>query len=241
MSASHYPHPIFAKEGWVFIGIAVFLALFIHFLGGLGWAWPFYIIAAFVIQFFRDPARDIPSVPNAVLSPADGRVIVVDKVYDVYAEREALKISVFMNVFNVHSNRMPVDGAVVKAQYFPGKFFNADLSKASEQNERNALVLHTPDGQTVTSVQVAGLIARRILCYVGVGHQAKRGERYGFIRFGSRVDVYLPLDAIPRVSIGDKVSATTTILATLADQTTVTASAPVEEQAQVVFNEEHND
>ncbi|MCE1160113.1 MAG: phosphatidylserine decarboxylase [Burkholderiales bacterium] len=214
---SNYPHPILAKEGWPFIGIAVFLALFIHFLGGFGWALPFYIIAIFVVQFFRDPARDIPSTPNAVLSPADGRVIVVAKVYDDYAEREALKISVFMNVFNVHSNRLPVDGTVVKAQYFPGKFFNADLSKASEQNERNALVLTTPDGQTVTSVQVAGLIARRILCYVGVGHVGKRSERYGFIRFGSRVDVYLPLDATPKVAIGDKVSASSTILAVLAN------------------------
>ena len=214
---SNYPHPILAKEGWPFIGIAVFLALFIHFLGGFGWALPFYIIAIFVVQFFRDPARDIPSTPNAVLSPADGRVIVVAQVYDDYAEREALKISVFMNVFNVHSNRLPVDGTVVKAQYFPGKFFNADLSKASEQNERNALVLTTPDGQTVTSVQVAGLIARRILCYVGVGHVGKRGERYGFIRFGSRVDVYLPLDATPKVAIGDKVSASSTILAVLAN------------------------
>ena len=231
MSASNYPHPIFAKEGWVFMGIAVFLALFIHFLGGFGWAWPFYIIAAFVIQFFRDPARDIPSTPNAVLSPADGRVIVVDKVYDVYGEREALKISVFMNVFNVHSNRMPVDGTVVKAQYFPGKFFNADLAKASEQNERNALVLHTADGQMVTAVQVAGLIARRILCYVGVGHQAKRGERYGFIRFGSRVDVYLPVDAMPRVAIGDKVSATTTILATLADHSAQTTESTTSAEA----------
>ena len=214
--SSNYPHPILAKEGWPFIGIAVFLALLIHFLGGFGWALPFYIIAIFVVQFFRDPARDIPSAPNAVLSPADGRVIVVAKVYDDYAEREALKISVFMNVFNVHSNRLPVDGTVVKAQYFPGKFFNADLAKASEQNERNALVLTTPDGQTVTSVQVAGLIARRILCYVGVGHAGKRGERYGFIRFGSRVDVYLPLDAMPKVAIGDKVSASSTILAVLA-------------------------
>ena len=213
---SNYPHPILAKEGWPFIGIAVFLALFIHFLGGFGWALPFYIIAIFVVQFFRDPARDIPSAPNAVLSPADGRVIVVAKVYDDYAEREALKISVFMNVFNVHSNRLPVDGTAVKAQYFPGKFFNADLAKASEQNERNALVLTTPDGQTVTSVQVAGLIARRILCYVGVGHVGKRGERYGFIRFGSRVDVYLPLYAMPKVAIGDKVSASSTILAILA-------------------------
>ena len=213
---SNYPHPLLACEGWPFIGIAVFLAVLIHFLGGFGWALPFYIIAVFVVQFFRDPARDIPQQAGAVLSPADGRVIVVEKTRDIYADRDALKISVFMNVFNVHSNRMPVDGEVVKAHYFPGQFFNADLAKASEQNERNALVIKTKDSQTVTSVQVAGLIARRILCYVGVGHQAKRGERYGFIRFGSRVDVYLPLDAIPRVSIGDTVSASSTILAQLA-------------------------
>ena len=215
-SNSNYPHPLIAREGWPFIGIAVFLAVLIHYLGGFAWALPFYIIAVFVLQFFRDPARDIPQQAGAVLSPADGRIIVVEKTRDIYADRDALKISVFMNVFNVHSNRLPVDGTVVKAQYFPGKFFNADLAKASEQNERNALVLTTPDGQTVTSVQVAGLIARRILCYVGVGHAGKRGERYGFIRFGSRVDVYLPLDAMPKVAIGDKVSASSTILAILA-------------------------
>ena len=218
---ANYPHPILAKEGWPFIGIVVFLAILIHCLGSFGWALPFYIIAIFIIQFFRDPARDIPNQAGAVLSPADGRVIVVEKTRDIYADREALKISVFMNVFNVHSNRMPVDGEVIKANYFPGQFFNADLAKASEQNERNALVIRTPDNQIVTSVQVAGLIARRILCYVGVGHAAKRGERYGFIRFGSRVDVYLPVDAMPRVTIGDTVSASSTILATLAQ------SAPV--------------
>lgn len=218
---ANYPHPIIAKEGWPFIGIAVFLAILIHCLGGFGWALPFYIIAVFIIQFFRDPARDIPNQAGAVLSPADGRVIVVEKTRDIYADREALKISVFMNVFNVHSNRIPVDGDVIKANYFPGQFFNADLAKASEQNERNALVIRTADNQIVTSVQVAGLIARRILCYVGVGHVAKRGERYGFIRFGSRVDVYLPVDAMPRVTIGDMVSASSTILATLAQ------SAPV--------------
>lgn len=212
---SNYPHPILAKEGWPFIGIIVFLAVLIHYLGGFGWALPFYIIAVFVVQFFRDPARDIPLTPNAVLSPADGRIIVVDKVYDEYGQREALKISVFMNVFNVHSNRLPVDGTVLKAEYFAGKFLNADLAKASEQNERNALVMQTADGQVVTAVQVAGLIARRILCYVSAGHVGKRGERYGLIRFGSRVDVYLPLDATPHVSIGDKVSASSTILASL--------------------------
>ena len=120
-----------------------------------------------------------------------------------------------MNVFNVHSNRAPVDGTVQKVQYFPGKFVNADLDKASLENERNAIVLRRADGQLVTSVQVTGLIARRIHCYTSAGEALTRGQRYGFIRFGSRVDVYLPLTARPRVTIGEKVSATLTVLAEL--------------------------
>ena len=143
------------------------------------------------------------------------RIVAVEQVRDPHADRDALKISVFMNVFNVHSNRAPVDGTVQKVQYFPGKFVNADLDKASLENERNAVVLRRPDGQLVTSVQVAGLIARRILCYTKAGETLARGQRYGFIRFGSRVDVYLPLTARPRVTIGEKVSATLTVLAEL--------------------------
>jgi phosphatidylserine decarboxylase len=166
-----------------------------------------------VLQFFRDPARFIPSDPNAVLSPADGRIVVVEKTRDLYANRDALKISVFMNVFNVHSNRSPVDGKIQSVTYFPGKFLNADLDKASMENERNAVVIQAANGATVTAVQVAGLIARRILCYVGQGESLSRGQRYGFIRFGSRVDVYLPVDAVPKVTIGDKVSASSTVLA----------------------------
>ncbi len=211
-------HPLIAKEGWPFIGLAFVVALAVSLLHTSLWITiPLWIIFAFVLQFFRDPIRIPVAEALDIVSPADGKVIIVEeKAHDPYLNREATRISVFMNVFNVHSNRLPVDGTVVKARYFPGKFFNADLSKASEQDERNALVLTTPDGQTVTSVQVAGLIARRILCYVGVGHVGKRGERYGFIRFGSRVDVYLPLDAMPKVAIGDKVSASSTILAILA-------------------------
>ena len=123
----------------------------------------------------------------------------VERTQDPYAQREAIKISVFMNVFNVHSNRIPVDGTVQSIQYFAGSFVNADLSKASLENERNALLIKTADGQAVTCVQVAGLIARRILCYVNAGEAVMRGQRYGFIRFGSRVDVYLPLAASVKV------------------------------------------
>ena len=209
---NHYPHPVIAREGWPFLGIAVVAALIAtHFLGG--WSWPFWVIAIFVLQFFRDPPRTIPQDANAVLSPADGRIVVVEKAHDPYANREALKISVFMNVFNVHSNRSPVDGRIDKVEYFPGKFVNADLDKASTENERNAVVMTAVNGQTITFVQVAGLIARRILCYVNAGDSLARGQRYGFIRFGSRVDVYLPLTARPRVTVGEKVSATETILA----------------------------
>ena len=176
------------------------------------------MLCVFVIQFFRDPPREIPTEEDAVLSPADGRVIKVERAFDPYANREALLISVFMNVFNVHSNRVSVNGVVKNIEYFPGRFFNADLDKASTENERNAMVLEANFAgvsKTITLVQVAGLIARRILCYVQVGDQLQKGQRYGFIRFGSRVDVYLPIDAIVKVSPGDKVSATMTILAKL--------------------------
>ena len=209
-----YPHPIIAKEGWPYLALVGFIALLVQYLGGSAWSWPLWIIFIFVLQFFRDPQR-IPAMGrDLVLSPADGRIVVVAKANDPYAGREALKISVFMNVFNVHSNRSSVNGLVKEIQYFPGKFVNADLDKASTENERNAVVIDA-NGQIVTLVQVAGLIARRILCYIHVGDRLKAGERYGFIRFGSRVDVYLPLTAEPLVSVGDKVFATNTALARL--------------------------
>jgi phosphatidylserine decarboxylase len=207
-----YPHPIIAKEGWPYLALVGVVTLIVHHLVGIAWSWPLWIIFVFVLQFFRDPQR-IPALGrDLVLSPADGRIVVVETANDPYAGREALKISVFMNVFNVHSNRSSVNGLVKEIQYFPGKFVNADLDKASTENERNAVVIDA-NGQTITLVQVAGLIARRILCYIHVGDRLKAGERYGFIRFGSRVDVYLPLTAEPLVAVGDKVFATNTALA----------------------------
>jgi phosphatidylserine decarboxylase len=214
MNTPHYPHPIIAREGWPFLAGSILIALLVT-LWSPAWSVLFWIIAIFVLQFFRDPARSGSTEPRAVLSPADGRIVVVEETQDPYADRKALKISVFMNVFNVHSNRSPVDGEVVMTQYFPGKFFNAALDKASLENERNAMVLRMPDGHIVTAVQVAGLVAKRILYYTKQGDTLYRGQRYGFIRFGSRVDVYLPLGSRPRVAIGDKVSATTTVLADL--------------------------
>ena len=214
---NNYPHPIIAREGWPFLAVAVIVAITAT-LWCAAWSIPLWIIAVFILQFFRDPPREIPQNPDAILSPADGRIVAVERAQDPYAQREAIKISVFMNVFNVHSNRIPVDGTVHSIQYFAGSFVNADLSKASLENERNALLIKTENGQQVTCVQVAGLIARRILCYVNAGEAVLRGQRYGFIRFGSRVDVYLPLTASVKVAIGDKVSATSTILAIVPKQ-----------------------
>jgi phosphatidylserine decarboxylase len=209
------PHPIIAREGWPLLGGALALAGALTALAGWGWAAPFWLAAAFVLQFFRDPARTAPQDPHAVLSPADGRIVAVERAHDPWLARRALKISVFMNVFNVHSNRSPVDGTVRARWYHPGSFFNAALDKASSANERNALWLRTPEGADVTCVQIAGLLARRILCYADAGAVLARGERYGFIRFGSRVDVYLPEGAEPVVALGDKVRASESILARL--------------------------
>jgi phosphatidylserine decarboxylase len=211
----NYPHPIIAREGWPFVAGALVLAIGVTLVAGWLWAFIFWLLTLFVLQFFRDPARPIPAAPRAVLAPADGRIVVVERAQDPYLKREAIKISVFMNVFNVHSNRSPVDGDVREAWYHAGRFFNAALPKASLENERNALWIKTADGTDVTCVQVAGLVARRILCYVKAGDKLARGQRYGFIRFGSRVDIYLPPTAVAKVAVGDKVSATATVIAEL--------------------------
>ncbi len=212
---SSYPHPIIAREGWPFIAAAVIVTLSVHAFAGWLWALPLWLITFFILQFFRDPPRDVPMTRNAVLSPADGRIVAVEKIRDPYLNRDAIKVSVFMNVFNVHSNRSPVDGKIQDKWYFPGKFINADLPKASLENERNALWIKADSGADVTCVQIAGLIAKRIVCHANPGEHLARGQRFGFIRFGSRVDVYLPLETKINVNIGDKVHATSTILAEL--------------------------
>jgi phosphatidylserine decarboxylase len=212
----NYPHPFFAREGWPFIAGAVAIAILVSMFAGWIWSIPFWIIALFVLQFFRDPPRIVPQKANAVLSPADGRIVAVENTQDPYLKRDAIKVSVFMNVFNVHSNRSPVDGRVYDEWYFPGKFINASLPKASLENERNALWIKTDNDLDITCVQIAGLIAKRIVCHTKIGEHLVRGQRFGFIRFGSRVDVYLPLNTEVKVNIGDKVYATLTILAELA-------------------------
>ena len=207
-------HPIIAREGWPFIVLAAILAglssVYCVYL-----AIPMWIIFLFILQFFRDPPRVTTGGDSAVSAPADGRVIVIDEAHDPYTNQTSLKISIFMNVFNVHSNRIPVSGTVDAKQYYPGRFFNAALDKASDNNERNALLLTSKEGHRVTCVQIAGLIARRILCYVDEGSNVIKGERFGFIRFGSRVDLYLPKTTKALVSLGDKVVGGETLVAEL--------------------------
>jgi phosphatidylserine decarboxylase len=207
----HYPHPILAKEGWNYIIISCLVALLV-LLYNFYVAIPFIIIALFILQFFRDPVRVIPNDSNIILSPADGRVIAIAKDIDPYQNVQAIKISIFMNVFNVHSNRSPVDGNILNIIYNKGKFINADFDKASTENERNAMIIELNNKDKITVVQVAGLIARRILCYSKIGQHLKRGQRYGFIRFGSRVDLYLPLNYKPCITIGQKVKASSDII-----------------------------
>ena len=209
----NYPHPFLAREGWPFIALSLALALLASSAGV--WSLPFWLIFVFCLQFFRDPARVIAGGAKSIVAPADGRIVVVEETDDPYLKRRALKVSVFMNVFNVHSNRAPIASRVEQKWYNPGRFLNAALDKASVENERCALHLKTADGRDVTCVQIAGLVARRILNYVEPGTALSAGQRYGFIRFGSRVDVYLPVGTRPRVALGDKVKATRTVLAEL--------------------------
>ncbi|HFC8824656.1 TPA: phosphatidylserine decarboxylase [Neisseria subflava] len=220
-----YPHPIIAREGWPIIGGGLALSLLVSMCCGW-WSLPFWVFTVFALQFFRDPAREIPLNPEAVLSPVDGRIVVVERARDPYRDVDALKISIFMNVFNVHSQKSPADCTVTKVVYNKGKFVNADLDKASTENERNAVLATTASGREITFVQVAGLVARRILCYTQAGAKLSRGERYGFIRFGSRVDMYLPVDAQAQVAIGDKVTGVSTVLARLPLTAPQTESEP---------------
>ena len=205
--------PILAREGWPFIGLTLSsLILSILFCPTLV-VILFLIITIFVVQFFRDPTRSANTNPNEVTSAADGRVIAIEKTRDPFNNRDSLKISVFMNVFNVHSNKAPISGKVTQKIYKPGSFFNAALEKASSENELCAITIKTHDKKIITSVQIAGLIARRILCYVSEGETLTKGQRYGFIRFGSRVDHYLPANSKVKVKLGQKVKNTVTTLA----------------------------
>lgn len=204
------------REGYPFIAIGVVVMLLsFHWLGSLP-GWVLLILTGWIVLFFRDPKRVTPLREGLVVSPADGTVSAVGPAVPPpelgFGTSACPRISIFMSVFNCHVNRAPVGGKIITIAYKPGIFLNADLDKASEDNERNGIVIESPAGR-FAMVQIAGLIARRIVCFRRVGDQIAPGERVGLIRFGSRVDVYLPAGGVPLVAIGQTMVAGETILA----------------------------
>ena len=209
---------IIHREGWKFSAISLFVSLILLVI------WPLlsfvsFLTTFFILWFFRDPERNTPITEGKIISPADGKVCLIDLSVPPkelqYGTGEMQRVCIFMNVFNVHINRVPVKGEIKKIIYKEGSFFNASLDKASEKNERNSIIIKTENGIEIVVVQIAGLIARRILSFVSNGDKLNSGERFGLIRFGSRVDVYLPKTFKPEVNIGDKTIAGETIIGSL--------------------------
>ncbi len=210
-----YPHPPIAREGWPYVAAVFALALATTLLWSLAAGLVFWLLGVVVLLCLRDPARLAPDSTQAVLSPADGRVVAVETVRDEHVGREALRISVFVGLFASPACRAPVSGTVQSAEPLPGAFVNARQSHASSDNSRHVLQIDTAQGQRVTCVLVAGALARNVQCYARAGEPLARGQRCGFTPLGSRVDLYLPVTARPRVALGDRVSATSTVLADL--------------------------
>ncbi len=204
-----------AREGYPFVAGSIVAALAISLLAGLIWSLPVWLIVVFVLQFFREPHRIIPTDSHVIVSPADGKVVAVAEAENPINGKRETRIAIFLNVFSVHSNRIPIAGTIVKQEYRAGKFLNAAIDKSAEENERNAIVIRTADANEVTCIQIAGLIARRILCYVGNDDQVEMGQKYGFIRFGSRVELFLPLEYQVDVNIGDSVKGGCDVIGTI--------------------------
>lgn len=206
----------FAKEGFPFIGAAAGGTLL---AGSLGWtvaAAGAGLLTLFFAWFFRNPFRTVPQGVNLVVAPGDGKVIAIEEEYEPrFLKDRSIRLTIFLNVFDVHINRMPCEGVVQDVQYQPGLFLVASKPEATIKNEQNALLLRTPGGVKIVCVQVAGLIARRIVCWVAPGDRVQRGERFGLIRFGSRMDTFLPLGTAVKVSVGDRVKGGETILGEL--------------------------
>jgi phosphatidylserine decarboxylase len=203
-----------AKAGYPFIFASAFATAVFALLGVVSLSVLGLLVTGFICFFFRDPDRLVPTGEGLIVSPADGKVIKVEPVQQTaYFEGACKRVSVFMSVFNVHVNRAPHEGTIRQVDYYPGKFFSANLDKASKENEHNALLLESPAGKPVAFVQIAGLVARRIICAVQPGDAIKRGQRFGMICFGSRLDIYLPPDTEIRVTVGDKVQAGSSIIA----------------------------
>jgi len=203
-------------EGFIFILPLLVLTVIFISVGIKSLAVLFLVLTLFVTNFFRNPERTIPTDTNAVVSPADGRVLKIEDVEgNGLITGKCKKVSIFMNVFNVHVNRTPYTGTVKTIRYEEGKFFNASLDKASSLNEQNSVLVQTSDGREILTVQIAGLVARRIVCWVKEGMNIERGERFGLIRFGSRLEVFMPVDTEILVSVGDKVRAGETKIGSL--------------------------
>ncbi|MBI3804289.1 MAG: phosphatidylserine decarboxylase family protein [Nitrospirae bacterium] len=207
---------IIVKEGFIFILIGAALtllgALFLGTAGGV----LFGAVTLFCIWFFRDPHRDIPQDEGLLVSPADGEIVDISKTDEGrFLQKPAIKISIFLNIFNVHVNRAPIAGKVIGVFYNAGRFFAANAPKASLENEQNAVVLETASGKRIVCIQIAGLIARRIVCWIKEGSALNRGERFGLIRFGSRVDLFLPIETEVQVSLGQQVRGGETIIGVL--------------------------
>jgi len=207
------------REGWPFIALfAVAAALLGLLWGPLGWIG--LVLTGWCVYFFRNPDRITPVRPGLVVSPADGVVCLVGPAVPPaelgMGNEPRMRVSVFMSVFDVHVNRTPIDGRITKIAYKPGKFLNASLDKASEDNERMAVRMETEEGKEIAFVQIAGLVARRIKCDLNEGQSVRAGERFGLIRFGSRVDVYLPDGVAPQVACGQLCIAGETVLADIA-------------------------
>lgn len=207
---------IIVPEGIPFIAVPAFFALTSWFAGYPVSTTILVLITLFVLWFFRNPERKTPDAAGLVISPADGKVIFIGEAEEAdILQGRAKKISIFMNVFNVHVNRAPCSGTVEQIRYYKGKFLVASLDKASSDNERNAVLIRTEDGKKVLTIQIAGLVARRIVCWLNEGMTVTRGERFGLIRFGSRLDVFLPLESTISVKVGDVTRAGETPLGVL--------------------------
>ena len=202
-----------AKEGLPFIASGIMLT---SISLAVGWRCPaliLFLITLFIVWFFRNPRRNIPDTCDLIVAPADGKVIEVKEEFEKrYINGKAIKISIFMSIFNVHINRIPFPGKVLSVSYNPGRFFAASKDKASLENEQNAILMETKEGKRILLIQIAGLIARRIVCWLKVGNNVESGERFGLIRFGSRVDIFLPPDVELKISKGSKVKGGETVI-----------------------------
>ncbi len=217
--------PGLAKEGLPYIGLGAFVTLILAVLGWGVAAVIALILTILTLNFFRDPERVTPQEPGLAVAPADGKIVFVGPAVDPATGQVRTKVSIFMNVFNVHVNRTPVTGRVERITYFPGKFLNAALDKASEDNERNQFRIVDEHGHGWTVVQIAGLVARRIVCWAEEGDDVRRGQRVGLIKFGSRVDLYLPDAYEVCVTKQQQTCAALTVMAKLKAQTNTTESS----------------